>query len=97
MYNTLNEEFKNKIIENLTANLSVLRTMLHLTQAQLAELMGVSRQTIMLFETGKRQMTWSTFIGFLFIFENNESTKPLIEALEICPKELKMYIKNLGI
>lgn len=94
MYSQLSEELKNTVVQNMARNISVLRAMLHLSQAQLAELIGVSRQTVVLFETGKRIMPWSTFIALLFIFDNNSITKPLLSVMDIYPEELRNYFSK---
>ena len=69
MYKSISEQQKAEVINNMTKNLVALRTMLHLTQAQLAEMMGITRQSLVLYETGKRSMTWNTYLSLLFIFK----------------------------
>ena len=91
MYSQINEELKNSVIQSMAKNLTVLRAMLHLSQAQLASLIGVSRQTIVLFETEKRTMPWSTYIALLFIFDNNSITKPLLLVMGVYPDELRDF------
>lgn len=95
MYTKINENLKNEVMDNMAQNLVALRTMLHLTQAQLAEIMGVTRQTLILYETGKRKLTWSSYLSLLFILNNNKSTKPLLEIMRIYPKELKAHFDKL--
>ena len=68
MYKSISERQKAEVINNMTKNLVALRTMLHLTQAQLAEMMGITRQSLVLYETGKRSMTWNTYLSLLLIF-----------------------------
>ena len=50
-------ERKDMLIEKLTANLPVLRTMLHLYQSDFAKLLGMSRQQVVAIENKKRKMT----------------------------------------
>ena len=83
------EELKDLSIENMTKNMATLRTMLHLSQEGLAGLMGVGRQTLVAIETGKRKMTWNTFLSLMFIFSQHKETKPLLEFLQIYSPELK--------
>lgn len=94
MYMALNEETKRMAIKNMSDNLVALRTMLHLTQAQLAELMGVTRQTLVLYETGKRVMTWNTFLSLMFIFTQKKETRELLNILNIYTNELKDLYDN---
>jgi DNA-binding XRE family transcriptional regulator len=95
MYSKINDELKTEVMDNMAQNLVVLRTMLHLTQAQLAEIMGVTRQTLILYETGKRKLTWGSYLSLLFILNNNQSTKPLLGIMRIYPEELKKFFEHL--
>ena len=94
MYKRLSEESKSNSIKNMSDNLVALRTMLHLTQAQLAEIMGVTRQTLVLYETGKRVMTWNTFLSLLFIFTQKRETRELLNILNIYTDEMKDLYDN---
>ena len=91
----LTDDYKDKVIDKMMSNLVPLRTMLHLTQEQIAQLIGVTRQTIVAFETGKRRMTWGTYLSFLFLFYSNSSTRSLLEIMEIYPKELNEFFSGL--
>jgi DNA-binding XRE family transcriptional regulator len=81
-------------IKKMTQSLPALRTMLQLSQAQLAELIGVGRQTLVAFETGKRTMTWNTFLSLLFVFSQREETKELLCVLGIYTNELKSVYRG---
>lgn len=89
MPSKIDENLKELSIENMINNMSVLRTMLHLSQVELAELIGMSRQTLVVIENRKRKMTWSTFLSLLFVFSQNKETNKLLEIFGIYPKELK--------
>lgn len=88
MENQLNSEIKEKLIKNLTENLPVLRAKLGITQAELAERIGVTRQTIIMIENGKRSMTWKTFVALVLIFLHNESTRPLLPVINVYTNKL---------
>lgn len=89
MLHTLEENIKEAAVENMTKNMVTLRTMLHLSQAELATLIGVGRQTLVAIENRKRKMTWSTFLSLLFVFYQNKETNYLLEIFEIYPQNLK--------
>lgn len=89
MYKSISEQQKAEVINNMTKNLVALRTMLHLTQAQLAEMMGITRQSLVLYETGKRSMTWNTYLSLLLIFTQRQETNNLLSIMGIYPDELK--------
>lgn len=69
------ENRKNEYIETLTSELPVLRARLHISQADLARGVGISRQTYSLIETGKQQMTWVTFMATIAFFSGSEKTR----------------------
>ena len=76
------------LIDRMTENLPVLRKKLKLSQDNLAQIIGSSRYTVMLIETGKRRMTWNTFLSLILLFEKNDSTAALLRALDIYTSEL---------
>ncbi len=82
-----------KLIRNMTANLPTLRTALGLTQEELADKIGVSRGTVIAIETGKRDMTWNTFLSLVLLFTKNEATDRLLQVLEIYTDDLNAFIK----
>jgi len=65
----------------MTDELPVLRAKLAISQDELAQRIGISRQTYSLIETKKQKMTWVTFMALLAFFENNEGTKQLLTAI----------------
>lgn len=74
---------REKVITNMTGNLAMLRTKLGLTQVQLADLIGVSRHTIMQIENKKAKLSWNTFLSLLLIFIKNPETDKLLNILDI--------------
>ena len=88
----MNEEMKQKIIENMTRNLPTLRAKAALSQARLAEMIGVSRQTLVAVENGKRKMAWSTFLACFLVFHKNPDTNLLLKLYEIYTDDLEDYL-----
>lgn len=89
MSEKLTDQMKALAVENMVKNLVVLRTMLHLSQVELATLIGVGRQTLVAIETRKRKMTWSTFLALLFVFSQNKETNALLEIFGIYTAPMK--------
>ena len=96
MPSKLNEKLKERSIENMTKNMVALRTMLHLSQAELAALIGVGRQTLVAIETRKRKMTWNTFLSLLFVFSQNKETNSLLEIFGIYSSEMKAIYSDIS-
>ena len=88
-------ENKSVYIARMAENLPVLRAKSGLTQAELADVVGVSRQTILSVEKKQRDLTWSMFLALLNVFGSNEKTAALIDTLEIRPKEYQINANRL--
>ena len=58
---------QDEYMDTLIKNLPVLRAATSMTQAQLAEKVGVSRQTIVAIETRKRPMPWSLYLATILV------------------------------
>ena len=82
------------LVDRMTENLPVLRKKLKLSQEQLASFIGSSRHTVMQIETKKRRMTWNTFLSLVLLFDKNEETAVLLQALEIYTPELDNMLKQ---
>ena len=88
-----NEVLREKVTKNMAENLAMLRTKLDLTQEQLANLIGVSRHTVMQIENKKVKLSWSNFLSLLLIFTKNSETDKLLNILEIYTDELNSELK----
>ena len=71
----------------------VFRAKLNISQADLADRIGVTRQSISAFESKQTKMTWSVFLALLMVFIANEEANRLINAMEVYPKELEVFLK----
>ena len=88
----LNEKTKQLYISNMIDNLAMLRKTLGMTQTQLSERLGISRQTMTSIENRARPLSWSNYLALCFLFENAEETAPLLELYDICPEIVRNYI-----
>lgn len=92
----MNENKKENLMDKMTQNLPALRAKAGLTQAKLAEMIGVSRQTLVAVENGKRKMTWGGFMSCFLVFHKNPDTDIMLKAFEIYTDELDEYLGNTG-
>ena len=83
-----NEKERNQYINKLLGELPVLRTMLGLSQDELANLLGISRQTYSSMETKRRKMSWPLFLSLILIFDYNEQTHEHLRQSGIFPQQL---------
>ena len=73
---------KTELILILRDELPVLRAKARLSQEEVADRIGLSRQTLSAIETGKREMTWTTFLALITLFQNNENTRTMLMNIE---------------
>jgi len=52
------------------------------SQADIAERIGISRQTYNSIETKKREMNWTTFVALIAVFQNNQETRRMLNSIE---------------
>jgi len=72
-----------KYTEKMITYLPVIRQSLKMTQKQLATKLGVSRQTIVVFENRKQTLPWSVYLALVFLFQQYEISKDLLDKLEL--------------
>lgn len=84
----LTDAEKDEFIATFTPNLPALRTQADISQEELANLIGVSRQTYSAIERKVRRMAWSTYLTLVFFFDHNQKTHKLLRMLSLFPKEL---------
>ena len=78
---TLGKDEKERMVRCLAKNLRTFRALCGWSQDTLASLVGVTRQTVLAVENGKRNMTWTMFLAFSFLFiENDKTRKEFIDS-----------------
>lgn len=90
----ITNDYKTASIEILVENLAVLRARIGITQEELANIIGVSRQTYYSLETGKREMTWPVFLALIFVFDSVKETSEMIRELRIYPIDLVLRFND---
>lgn len=83
------EDKKAALIDILTEELPSLRAKIAVTQKDLCEIVGISRQTYSAIETKKRKMSWNVFLSLIMFFTHNDKTAPIIESIGAFPDELR--------
>ena len=88
---SISKEEKEKLITTLTPELVVLRAKAGISQEELSDLIGVSRQTYSAIERGAKQMSWSTFLSLILFYDCNQKT----HQIKAIPQEV-MLAFNAG-
>ena len=85
---------RKKYARAMAENLPVLRAKLGVSQSELADMIGVTRQTLSSAESGARELAWNNFISLLYIFSQNEATFPLLTVLGVYTPELENLFRR---
>ena len=88
----LTADEKQAMIQKLVDELPVLRAKLDLSQEELGERIGLSRQMVVAIENRRRPMTWNTYLAVMMVFLHNRSTAQLIHTLGVYTDELRQFL-----
>lgn len=83
MFDENQPKMHDQFIEKMVKNLPVLRASIRISQRELANKIGITRQSMMAIETRKRTLQWSTYLALVLIFQQNEESNVLLENLDI--------------
>ena len=87
---------REQLIELLTENLVTLRAKSEMKQSELAERIGIGRQTLLSIENRKSKMRWDTFLAICMIFTDHPDTLPYMRFLGLDLTSLKSNISVKG-
>lgn len=79
---------KKSLVMRLTYDLPVLRARLGISQEELAAKIGISRQTYNTIENGEKEMSWTTFLALVAVFQNNSETLKMLKTIDGIEDEL---------
>lgn len=82
------KEEKQELIEKLTLELPALRGAVNASQSDIANVIGVSRQTYSAIESHKRFMSWNTYMSLILFFDYNPNSHNRIRQLGVFPYKL---------
>lgn len=86
----ITDEYRALSVSILQENLAPLRARIGISQEEISNVIGVTRQTYYAIESGKREMPWSTYLALIFFFDSIKSTSEMIRELRIYPIDLIM-------
>lgn len=84
---SLSKARKEELIGELTPELRMLRVKADVTQEELANIIGLSRQTYSQIESGNKVMSWNTYLSLIFFYRSQEETARLLLVLGVYPEE----------
>lgn len=84
----LTDAEKDSFIATLTPHLAILRAQADVSQEEIANLIGISRQTYSAIERKVRKMSWNTYLSLVLFYDHNQKTHQLMRHLSLFPTEL---------
>ena len=90
----LSEEEKHALIEKLTPELPLLRAKAEISQEEIANIIGTSRQTYGAIERKARKMSWNTYLSLIWFYDYNRKTHKFIRNMNAFPHELIKKIND---
>lgn len=85
---------KKTLTEKLASELPALRAKMGNSQAEMGELIGVSRQTYSMIETRKKEMGWSVYMALILVFSSNPKTASLLEFCGAYPNQFRQILQQ---
>ncbi len=87
-------DIRNKMTELLRSEMPVLRAKARVSQGEISEKIGISRQTYSSIETGKREMSWTTFLALIAYFQNNKSTSHMLDGIDGLSEGMEIIMEH---
>lgn len=84
----LSEEEKNELIDKLTPELPLLRLKAEISQEEIANIIGTSRQTYGAIERKTRKMSWNTYLSLIWFYDYNRKTHKMLRNMNAFPHVL---------
>ena len=81
------------IITMMSDNLAMLRAKSTLTQAEIADVIGIPRTTYSAIECGRRKMTFNVFLKLAKFFSENDKTSIILSLLGLDNETLTPILK----
>ncbi len=77
---------KKQYIKEILPELTTLRTKAGISQDDLSNVIGVSRQTYGSIERGTQRLTWNTYLSLIYFYDSNKSTRDMLRGITDFPK-----------
>ena len=96
-FNLLSEDDKTSAKNQMGVHLPTLRKALNFTQKDLADQIGVTRQTLAGYESGKSKLSWTATVALLTVFIFSDKTLVLLFPLGILNESIFKALPGLKI
>ena len=91
------QSYKEEYIDRMVKNLPVLRASIRITQKELAQKIGITRQSMMNIENRRRPLQWSTYLALVLVFQQAEESRKLLESLRLFDGKIINSVSQEGL
>ena len=92
----ISDEDKDRLISQMAPELVMLRAKAEISQEEIANIIGTSRQTYGAIERRTRKMSWSTYLSLIWFFDCNRKTHKMLRSMKAFPNELLKQLNDGG-
>lgn len=85
---------KEELIEKLVSNLPTIRAKMKISQAELADSVGIGRQTLISIENRNSKMRWDTFLAMMLVISKDAEATELLTFLGLDMSDLSTVIEE---
>lgn len=96
VFSVLHSEEIDRAKDALAQELPVFRAQIGITQEELCQTIGITRQTYSLIETLKKPMSQNVFLSLVLLFHYNENTRDMLERTGAFTNSLKKVCNYNG-
>jgi len=90
----IDEKRKDELIDKFVSNLSTVRAKMKVSQAELADSVGIGRQTLISIENRSGKMRWDTFLAMMLVVSRDPEAKELLSLLGLNMSDLENIIEE---
>ena len=94
MLENLTKEKKEEYVDSLIDNLPALRAKMGISQSELADMIGIGRQTLISLENKKGRLKWDTFLALVMVFSNDRDASGLLKLLGLHLQDIETKIQD---
>lgn len=85
---------RDELVQLLAKNLPTIRAKMKISQAELADSVGIGRQTLISIENGNSKMRWDTFLAMMLVISKDAEATNLLTLLGLNMSDLSTIIEE---
>ncbi len=85
---------RDELVQLLAKNLPTIRAKMRISQAELADSVGIGRQTLISIENGNSKMRWDTFLAMMLVISKDSEATELLTLLGLNMSDLSTIIEE---